>query len=203
MTSLSNNLKNLTRHEGSVSEQRRASVLAQKPITVWLTGLSAAGKSTLAYALEHALIDAGKACYVLDGDNLRHGLNANLSFSAEDRAENIRRAAEVASLMNKAGLIVIAALISPLEKDRAMAKHIMGESCFAEVFVNPGLDVCEKRDPKGLYKKARSGAIDNFTGISAPYEAPVFPDLVIDTGNQPLEGCVAVLFDFVMTRVAH
>jgi len=193
--------KNITPHVTNVSEQTRASVFQQKPLTVWLTGLSAAGKSTLAYGLEQALIDAGKACYVLDGDNLRHGLNADLGFTAEDRAENIRRVAQVAHLMNKAGLIVITALISPLAKDRAIAKHIIGESYFAEVFVNSGVDVCELRDPKGLYKKARAGAIDNFTGISAPYEVPFSADLVIDTGNQPLNLSQQELLAFVLKRI--
>ncbi|GAB2896784.1 adenylyl-sulfate kinase [Uliginosibacterium flavum] len=169
-------------HGGQVSREDRQALLGHQPLTIWFTGLSAAGKSTLAYALESELIAAGRACCVLDGDNVRHGLNRNLGFSAEDRAENIRRVAEVAHLMNDAGLIVLAAFISPFRADRELAREIIGPEQFREVFVSTSLAVCEARDPKGLYCKARSGAVPEFTGISSPYEAPENPHLALDTG---------------------
>ena len=168
-------------HTGHVSSADRAALLGQKPASIWMTGLSGAGKSTLAFALEHELIKAGRACFVLDGDNVRHGLNRDLGFSAEDRSENIRRIAEVARLMNDAGLIVITAFISPFRADRAMARDIIGAEHFTEVYVNTPIAVCEQRDPKGLYQRARSGEVAEFTGISSPYETPTAPDLVLDT----------------------
>lgn len=172
---------NLTHHPSTVSEKDRAAILAQKPSTIWLTGLSAAGKSTLAFALEKKLIHEGRACYVLDGDNVRHGLNRDLGFSAEDRSENIRRIAEVAKLMNDAGLVVITAFISPFQADRAMARDIIGEQHFKEVYVSTPIAVCEQRDPKKLYQRARKGEVAEFTGITSPYETPTSPALVIDT----------------------
>lgn len=175
------NPSNLTHHQGSVTSADRAAVLDHQPATLWLTGLSAAGKSTLAFALEKRLIAEGRACYVLDGDNVRHGLNRDLGFSAEDRNENIRRIAEVAKLMNDAGLIVITAFISPFKADRAMAREIIGERYFREVYVSTPIAVCEQRDPKKLYQRARKGEVAEFTGITSPYEAPTEPALVIDT----------------------
>jgi len=171
------------RHEGHVTPDDRATLLKQKPATIWLTGLSAAGKSTLAFALERKLIESGHSCYVLDGDNVRHGLNRDLGFSAEDRSENIRRIAEVAKLMNDAGLIVITAFISPFLADRALARSVIGAEIFREVYVNTPLSVCEQRDPKKLYQKARKGEVAEFTGISSPYEPPVNPDLILDTST--------------------
>jgi adenylyl-sulfate kinase len=171
----------VTWHNGLVTKQDRQNLLKQTPFTVWLTGLSASGKSTLAFGLERKLIDAGHACFVLDGDNVRHGLNKNLSFSPVDRSENIRRIAEVAKLMNDAGLIVITAFISPYLEDRALAKEIIGADNFIEVYVNTSIEACESRDPKGLYKKARSGQTSGFTGIDAPYEPPINPNIKIDT----------------------
>ena len=179
--------ENVVWHGGQVSQAERLALHGQQPLTLWLTGLSASGKSTLAYALERALIDAGSACYVLDGDNVRHGLNRNLGFSVEDRTENIRRIAEVAKLMNDAGLIVITAFISPTIADRSMAKEIVGASHFKEVYVSTPLGACEARDPKGLYAKARAGKVAEFTGISADYEPPISPDLMIDTSSDVLE----------------
>ena len=179
--------ENVVWHGGQVSQAERLALHGQQPLTLWLTGLSASGKSTLAYALERALINAGSACYVLDGDNVRHGLNRNLGFSVEDRTENIRRIAEVAKLMNDAGLIVITAFISPTIADRSMAKEIVGASHFKEVYVSTPLDACEARDPKGLYAKARAGKVAEFTGISANYEPPISPDLMIDTSSDVLE----------------
>jgi len=183
---------NIVWHQGEVSKARRAALLGHMPKTIWLTGLSASGKSTLAYALEHQLVDMGKPCYVLDGDNVRHGLNKDLDFSEASRTENIRRIAEVAKLMNDAGLIVITAFISPLRVDRQMAKDIIGED-FKEVYVSTSIDICESRDPKGLYAKARAGKVKHFTGISAPYEAPETPDLMIDTSQGLLEDQINLL----------
>lgn len=180
-------------HGGQVTHAEREKLLGQRPVTIWLTGLSAAGKSTLAYAFERELISQGRACYVLDGDNVRHGLNRNLGFSHEDRAENIRRIAEVAHLMNDAGLIVIAAFISPYRADRAAAREIIGADRFREVYVSTPLSVCESRDPKGFYAKAREGALAEFTGISSPYEEPESPDLVLDASNLSLDQAVAQL----------
>jgi adenylyl-sulfate kinase len=194
-------LNNLTWHLGSVSPADRHKSLAQKPLTLWLTGLSAAGKSTLAFAVERALHNMGRTCYVLDGDNVRHGLNKDLGFSAADRSENIRRVAEVSRLMNDAGLIVITAFISPLRQDREAARTIIGASAFREIYVNPGIGVCERRDPKGLYKKARSGDLPEFTGVSAPYEAPFAADLELDTGAEPVEESAKRLSNFVLAHI--
>lgn len=187
-------------HGGQVSQSERCELLNQQPITIWLTGLSAAGKSTLAFAFERALIDLGHACYVLDGDNIRHGLNRNLGFSHKDRTENIRRIAEVGKLMNDAGLIVITAFISPYRDDRELAREIIGSDCFREVYVSTSLSVCESRDPKGLYIKARNGQVADFTGISSPYEEPEFPDLVIDTAQLSLDQAVSQLMSLALLR---
>jgi adenylylsulfate kinase len=174
---------NLVWHEGKVSVEDRCRLVKQSPKTVWFTGLSASGKSTLAYALERDLIDMGHLSIVLDGDNVRHGLNKDLLFSNNDRTENIRRVAEVAKLLNEAGLIVITSLISPSLKDRALAKHIIGEDRFVEIYVSTPIETCEARDPKGMYKKARGGKINDFTGVSSIYEPPTNPFMEIDTSN--------------------
>ncbi|MEI6385656.1 MAG: adenylyl-sulfate kinase [Spirochaetota bacterium] len=191
------NTGNVVWHAGHVTGKDRVSLLGQKALTIWLTGLSAAGKSTLAFALEYALVSEGRACYVLDGDNIRYGLNKNLGFSPEDRTENIRRIAEVTRLMNDAGLIVITAFISPFIADREMARQIIGTDFFREVFVSTTLEVCESRDPKGFYSKARTGQVPEFTGISSPYEAPNDPDLIIDTEYLALEDSVLMLTKLV------
>lgn len=188
---------NIVWHDSHIKGTDRQALLKQAPLTIWLTGLSAAGKSTLAFALERVLIEAGHPCYVLDGDNVRHGLNNNLGFSAEDRAENIRRVAEVAKLMNDAGLIVITAFISPFRADRDKARVIIGDGVFQEVFVDAGLDACEERDPKGLYKKARAGQIPDFTGVSSPYEPPLNPDLIIPSAMQSKIDSLTALVNFV------
>ncbi len=180
-------------HAGRVSPDDRARLLGHKPLTIWLTGLSAAGKSTLAFALEKQLTDRGRACYVLDGDNVRHGLNRNLGFSVQDRAENIRRVAEVARLMNDAGLIVITAFISPFRADRTLARDIIGPERLREVHVSTSLAVCESRDPKGFYVKARAGEIADFTGITSPYEPPLQPALTIDTAAMSIDQALAQL----------
>ena len=180
-------------HAGQVTGEERSLLLNQRPATVWLTGLSGAGKSTIACALERRLLDSGHAAYVLDGDNVRHGLNRDLGFSPEDRAENIRRIAEVARLFNDAGLIVITAFISPYREDREMARTIVGSSSFQEVHVNTPIEVCEVRDPKGMYKLARAGELLDFTGVSAPYEPPLAPLCSIDTANCSVDECVDLL----------
>jgi bifunctional enzyme CysN/CysC len=177
-----------------VNQAQRAALKGQKPCVIWITGLSGAGKSTLANLLEARLFADGRHTYLIDGDNLRHRLNRDLGFTDRDRAENIRRAAEVARLMVDAGLIVLVALISPLQADRQLAREVLGYDDFIEVFVEVPLEVAEARDPKGLYKKARSGEIKHFTGIDSPYETPLHPDLVVDAHHQlPKVGVQAVL----------
>ena len=188
---------NITWHEGHVERVQREDLLAQKGVTLWLTGLSACGKSTVAYTLEHALIQMGRMAYVLDGDNVRHGLNKNLGFSAEDRAENIRRIGEVAKLFTDAGIITLTSFISPYiaDRDACRAMHDEAGLPFIEVFVDTSLEECEKRDPKGLYKKARAGELKGFTGIDDPYEAPPKAELVLDAGAKSLEECVQICLD--------
>lgn len=190
----------ISRHAGHVLPAQREAAFHQQAVTLWMTGLSGAGKSSIAYALEHALFDSGHPSYVLDGDNLRHHLNRDLGFSAAERSENIRRTAEVARLMNEAGLIVIGALISPLRADREIARRIVGAERFIEVHVCTGLAVCEARDSKGLYAKARAGAIAGFTGISAPYEAPTAPALQLDTHQLSVDEAVQSLLALLRQR---
>ena len=184
-------------HSGQVTPEDRKALFKQSPATLWLTGLSGSGKSTIGSALERRLLDLGKACYMLDGDNIRHYLNRDLGFSPKDRSENIRRIAEVSRLMNDAGLIVITAFISPSIDDRTMARKIIGDDAFLEVYIGTPMGVCEERDPKGLYKKARSGEISGFTGISAPYEPPLRPNLILDTSSTSLEDCVTRLMSLL------
>ncbi|HEX8342513.1 MAG TPA: adenylyl-sulfate kinase [Tepidisphaeraceae bacterium] len=172
---------NLTWHEGAVTRADRQRLLGHKGVTVWLTGLSAAGKSTVGVILEQMLVRDGKAAYRLDGDNVRLGLNKNLGFSAEDRAENIRRVGEVARLFVDANLIVIASFISPYARDRAAVRALHAAGDFVEVYVSVSLETAEKRDPKGLYRKARAGEVKGFTGIDDPYEAPANAELTVDT----------------------
>ncbi|HJE25868.1 MAG TPA: adenylyl-sulfate kinase [Methylorubrum populi] len=164
--------------------ERRWERMGQRPAIAWLTGLSGAGKSTVANAVDHALTEARRSSMVLDGDNLRQGLNRDLGFSAEDRVENIRRAAEAARLMAEAGLVVIVSLISPYRAERRAARAIAGDIPFLEVFIDTPLSVCEARDPKGLYDRARAGKIPDFTGISAPYEVPTAPDFTLPTWDR-------------------
>jgi adenylylsulfate kinase len=190
-------MNNVVWHGGHVTADDRQRLLGQLPLTIWLTGLSASGKSTLAFALEHYLTNAGRVCYVLDGDNVRHGLNGNLGFSHEDRTENIRRIAEVAHLMNDAGLIVITAFISPYRDDRAMAGKIIGSERFREIHVSTPLEVCEQRDPKGLYGKAKAGKLPHFTGVSDPYEPPEAPAAAIDTSQLSVDEAVDRMVAFV------
>lgn len=185
---------NITWHEGHVGRDQREALLKQKGALLWMTGLSGSGKSTIAYTLEHALVQRGHMAYVLDGDNIRHGLNKNLGFSAEDRQENIRRIAEVGKLFVDAGIITITAFISPYRGDRDAARETVGAGDFFEIFCDTPLDVCETRDPKGLYKKARAGEIKGFTGIDDPYEAPDKPELVVDTTDvSPQEATITLV----------
>lgn len=192
--------KEIVWHSSQVTSFDRQALLGHQSMTLWFTGLSGSGKSTLAYSLERRLISMGMMCCVLDGDNVRHGLNRDLGFSHFDRSENIRRVAEVARLMIDAGLIVITSFISPYQEDREMARSIIGTEKFVEVYLNAALDICEKRDTKGLYRKARSGELPCFTGISSPYEAPEDAELIIDTATETVDACVEYL---VQTVINH
>jgi adenylylsulfate kinase len=188
---------NITWHEGSVSREERQQLLNQKGVTVWMTGLSASGKSTIACILEQMLLHKKKHAYRLDGDNIRMGLNKNLGFSAEDRAENIRRIGEVAKLFTDAGVIAITSFISPYKKDRDAVRAGLRPGEFIEVYVSVSLETAEKRDPKGLYKKARAGQLKGFTGIDDPYEAPEKPEILIETEKQSPEVSAAQIFNYL------
>ncbi|SEI50491.1 adenylylsulfate kinase [Azotobacter beijerinckii] len=177
-------MENLAWQTSRVDKRQRAGIKRQKPCILWFTGLSAAGKSTIANALEEALFRRGAHTYLLDGDNVRHGLNQDLGFRDLDREENIRRVAEVARLFVDAGTIVVAAFISPFRRDREMARSLVAAGEFIEIFVDTALEECERRDPKGLYAKARRGLIDNFTGLDSPYEAPDRPEIHVLTDRQ-------------------
>jgi len=202
MSSDNRNQAEVVFHHGSVQVTDRSQLLRQRPVTLWLTGLSASGKSTLAFALERTFVDIGHACYVLDGDNVRQRLNKDLGFSPQERAENIRRIAEVARLMNDAGLIVITAFISPYRDDRESARTIIGAENFVEIYVNTPIETCEARDPKGMYKRARAGELKGFTGVSAPYEPPAKANLTIDTSSVLPQDCIAKLLGKLLPRIA-
>ena len=189
--------RHLTWQPGHISRTDRARNLGQRGVTVWLTGLSGSGKSTLAIGVEKLLVEGGHAAYVLDGDNIRQGLNKNLGFSPADRNENIRRVGEVAKLFTDAGLIVLTSFISPYRADRDAVRALLGPGDFIEVYLSASLETCESRDVKGLYQKARAGQIPEFTGISAPYEAPEQPELVLDTGRQSVEESVGELLRYL------
>lgn len=176
-------MNNLTKHEQVITKLDRQNLLNQKSPVIWLTGLSGSGKSTIANELSKLLFNMGKLSYILDGDNIRLGLNKDLGFSDNDRKENIRRISEVAKLFSDAGVITITAFISPFISERENAKQIIGEDNYFEIFIDSPLELCESRDPKGLYKKARNGEIEMFTGIDSPYEEPIKPYLVIKTEN--------------------
>ncbi len=178
---------NITWHEHSVSKQERWNLSGHRGAVLWFTGLSASGKSTVANTVDHQLHALGKRSFVLDGDNIRMGLNKNLGFSAEDRAENIRRIGEVGKLFVNAGVIAITAFISPYRRDRDAVRALLGEGEFIEIYMNASLATCEARDPKGLYKKARAGQLKGFTGIDDPYEAPEKPELVLDGDNKSID----------------
>ncbi len=194
-------MKNIVPHQFSVTKEERNASKGHKSFLLWFTGLSGSGKSTIANAVEKALFDKGLHTYVLDGDNIRGGLNNNLSFSPEDRTENIRRIAEVANLMIDAGLIVLAAFVSPYARDRENIKQTVGYKNYIEVFVNTPIEECERRDVKGLYAKARSGEIKNFTGVDAPYEAPAVPDIQIDTMKISVEESVTLILNTIEKKL--
>lgn len=180
-----------------LSRQDKEALLHQRGVMLWFTGLSGSGKSTVAIALERELHKRGLLCRILDGDNIRMGINANLGFSEEDRRENIRRVAEVAKLFVDTGIITIAAFVSPTEELRQLAENIIGKDDFKEIFISTPIEECERRDVKGLYARARRGEVKNFTGISAPFEAPKHPALSIDTSKMPLEESVKILLKFL------
>lgn len=184
--------ENVIWHQHQVTKQTRSQLKKQKPVVLWFTGLSGAGKSTVAGALESQLASLGYHTYLLDGDNVRHGLCSDLGFSSQDRRENIRRIGELAKLMADAGLIVLSAFISPHRSERQMVRDLLPDGEFIEVFVNAPLEVCEKRDPKGLYKKARAGEIPNFTGIDSEYQAPQHPEIDLPAGDKSLDELVEI-----------
>jgi adenylyl-sulfate kinase len=185
--------RNLTWQASNVAQSARRRLLGQRGCVLWLTGLSGSGKSTLAWALEKRLMREGRLAYVLDGDNIRHGLNADLGFKPADRVENLRRIGQVAALFAEAGLIAITAFISPYRSTRSVARTVAGAGRFLEVFCHAPLAVCEQRDPKGLYRKARAGELKDFTGVDAPYEPPQSPDLVLNTAECSVAACVQLL----------
>ena len=188
---------NIKWHHGKITKEDRAKLLNQKGATIWLTGLSGSGKSTIAVELEHALIENKHQAYILDGDNIRHGLNKNLGFSPEDRTENIRRIGEVAKLFTEANIITIAAFVSPYREDRDNVRKLLGHGEFIEIYVKCSLEVCETRDTKGLYKKARAGEVKDFTGISAPYEEPLNPELTIDSSKLSVEESAREILNYL------
>jgi adenylylsulfate kinase len=191
---------NITWHGGHLSQDEREKITGQRGAVVWFTGLSGSGKSTLARLLELRLLQLDRFAYVLDGDNLRHGLNADLDFSPENRRENIRRVGAVAQIMEDAGVLCLTAFISPYREDRSRARARITPGRFIEVHVATSVAACEARDPKGLYQKARDGLISNFTGISAPYEAPIDPELVVHTEGRTPEECVQDIVDHLRSR---
>lgn len=188
---------NIVWHDSTISKNMRESLNNHKGMVLWFTGLSGSGKSTLANAVEARLFEEGCHTYVLDGDNIRHGLSANLGFSDEDRKENIRRIGEVSKLMMDAGMIVMSAFISPFVEDRENARKLMPEKSFLEIYCKADLATCEKRDVKGLYKKARAGEIKNYTGIDSPYEEPLNAELVVETGRLSLEDCADQVVNYL------
>jgi len=189
--------KNIQFQHFALTQTERAKIKYQIPMCLWMTGLSGAGKSTLANALEQELNKQGKHTYILDGDNLRHGLNSDLSFSESDRNENVRRAAEAAQLMVDAGLIVIVGLISPFKQERDWARSLFKENQFKEIYISTSLQECEQRDVKGLYQKARRGEVKDFTGIDSPYEPPENPEFIINTQNKSVSDCVQSILEKV------
>ncbi len=193
--------ENVVKHNFSIGKNDRVQLKRHAAFVLWFTGLSGSGKSTIADAVEVALNSKGIHTYTLDGDNIRKGLNRNLTFSPEDRKENIRRIAEVASLMIDAGLVVLASFVSPYQKDRTLVQEILGTSNFLEIYVNTSLEECERRDVKGLYKKARAGEIKDFTGISAPYEAPQNPFIEIDTLKTSIFEAVEMITNKIETKL--
>lgn len=191
-------VSNIVRHESLLSHEQRSELLQQHGAVLWFTGFSGAGKSTVAHALELRLVSGGTLAYVLDGDNVRHGLNGDLGFSAEDRSENIRRIGEVAALFCDASIITLVSFISPFRADRTLAREKVPEGRFIEVFVDAPLAVCEDRDPKGLYTKARAGDIPDFTGISSPYEPPETPEIHLRTAQMSVDECADAMLSYLV-----
>ena len=187
-------------HNATVTRERRNQLNDHKSVVIWFTGLSGSGKSTLAHSVEEELHNLDCRTFVLDGDNVRHGLSSNLSFSDDDRKENIRRIGEAAKLMMESGVIAMTAFISPFKKDRNLVRQLLPQGDFIEIYCNASLEACESRDVKGLYKRARAGEIKNYTGIDSPYEAPDNPELVIDTESESLEESVAKVIDFLRSK---
>jgi adenylylsulfate kinase len=192
--------QNTIYHNATVTRERRNQLNKHKSTVVWFTGLSGSGKSTLAHSVEEELYKLGCRTFVLDGDNVRHGLSSNLTFNDDDRKENIRRIGEAAKLIMEAGVIAVTAFISPFKKDRNLVRQLLPQGDFIEIYCNASLEVCESRDVKGLYKRARAGEIKNYTGIDSPYEAPDSPELVIDTESVSLEESVAKVIDFLKSK---
>ncbi|WP_179336970.1 adenylyl-sulfate kinase [Winogradskyella ludwigii] len=192
---------NTVRHDYKISKADREKQHGHRSFLLWFTGLSGSGKSTLANLVEMELYKKGISTFSLDGDNIRQGINKDLSFAPEDRTENIRRIAEVGNLMVNAGVVTLAAFVSPYIKDRENIKTIVGAENFIEIYVNTSLEECERRDVKGLYKKARAGEIKNMTGVSAPYEAPIHPDIEIITDHQPIEASVKSILDIIVEKL--
>lgn len=195
-----NDMKNVVWHHATVTRSRREKLNGHKGAVIWFTGLSGSGKSTLAHMVEEKLHQMGARTYVFDGDNVRHGLCADLSFSPQDRTENIRRIGEMVKLFLDGGMIALTAFISPFIRDRESVRKLVGADDFVEVFCRCPLEVCEQRDVKGMYKRARAGEIKEFTGISSPYEAPTNPDLIVDTDKSTSEECVQQLIQFLIQR---
>ncbi|HLV38824.1 adenylyl-sulfate kinase [Xanthomarina sp.] len=193
--------KHLIAHEYQISKEDRQKLNNHKSLLLWFTGLSGSGKSTIANVVEQKLFALGIKTYTLDGDNIRKGINSDLSFSPADRTENIRRIAETANLMIDAGIVVLAAFVSPYKKDRENIKSVVKDVNFVEIYINTSLKECERRDVKGLYKKARAGEIKNMTGISAPYEAPENPDLEIKTENETVEDAAQRIVDYIKPKI--
>lgn len=192
--------KNIVWHDTHVTAKQRADIKDQKPCILWFTGLSGSGKSTIANAVEAKLVEEKRHTYLLDGDNVRMGLNRGLGFSDTDRVENIRRIGEVAKLFVDAGTIVLTAFISPFQRERTLVRELVGEGEFIEVFIDTPLDICESRDPKGLYKKARKGEIASFTGISSPYEAPLSPELHIINFHREIEDVADEIINYLKEK---
>jgi len=191
---------NVIYHQATVSRDRRNKLNNHKSVVIWFTGLSGSGKSTLAHALEEKLYQKGCRTFVLDGDNVRHGLNSNLDFSEPGRTENIRRISEVSKLMLESGLIVMTAFISPFNKDRNEARKLISNDDFIEIYCKASLETCEARDVKGLYKRARAGEIKNYTGVDSPYEVPENPELTLDTDNETLNESVSKIYNFLKEK---
>ena len=191
---------NLVYHHATVTRERRNQFNKHKSVVLWFTGLSGSGKSTMSHALEERLFNNGCRTFVLDGDNVRHGLNSTLDFSNKDRKENIRRIGEVSKLMMEAGFIIMTAFISPFREDRIAVRNLIPNGDFIEIYCKASLETCEARDVKGLYKRARAGEIKNYTGISSPYEVPENADLIIDTEQETIEDSVSIIISFLKKK---